>query len=196
MISFVQKTAVMTSLLVLVASVFAAVSAAESTSKGSKSPNVYRPSALSPEACDHLSDAECQEMDEMFGRHQERILQEISTTGTLKTLVILMRWKGHESKNLPSPDDYRTLWSAPTGVTDADGANLIPGGSISAWLDQNSYGKFNLDVTVTDWYTTDNTETFYADGRRGVPSSGSGPDLSSAVISVLQQMDDDGFDFS
>jgi hypothetical protein len=151
----------------------------------------YRPRALRPEACQHLTDEACQEMDDRFYQHQERTLQTAADSGSVKMLVILMRWSDHGNKNLPSPDDYRTMFSAATGVTDG---NIIPGGSISSYVDTQTYGKLELDVTVTDWMTTDNTETYYAAGRKGTPSN-SGPDLTTAVTDVLQQMDDNGFDF-
>ena len=38
---------------------------------------------------------------------------------------------------------------------------------VPAWLEVNSQGLYNIDATVIDWVTTDNTEAYYSFGIRG-----------------------------
>lgn len=36
------------------------------------------------------------------------------------------------------------------------------------WLQVNSQGLYNIEATVIDWITTDNTEIYYSFGERGM----------------------------
>lgn len=83
------------------------------------------------------------------------------TNGTVKNLVVLMRWLDHIDRTVPSVEDIDVLmnWEGPHP--------LAPTGSVRDVYRINSYGKLNLESTVYKWITMDNTEEYYADGTSG-----------------------------
>ena len=84
------------------------------------------------------------------------------TTGTVKNLVVLLRFNDHQNRALPSVDDIDTLFNSET----AD-QKLCPSGSIKMVYHELSYGKLTIESTVTDWFLTSKTESWYADGDSG-----------------------------
>jgi hypothetical protein len=83
------------------------------------------------------------------------------TSGTLKNLVIPMRWAGHDQRTIPSRDDIDILMNH-------QGPNpLCPTGSVRDVFFQNSYGALTLESTVVDWVPMDQTEQYYANSNSG-----------------------------
>ena len=120
---------------------------------------------------------------------QNRHLAEAS--GTLNVLVLLMEFTDHAEKSKISQETIENLFMG----TERD-SSIIPSGSIQQYIQSNSYGNLNIEVTVVDWQTTDNTEYYYADGRGGYPGGAGTVQLEDSVTPLLTNMDTEGFDFS
>ncbi|MEX0331212.1 MAG: M6 family metalloprotease domain-containing protein [Puniceicoccaceae bacterium] len=88
-----------------------------------------------------------------------------ATSGVLKNLVVLIRWSDHAGRTIPSESDIDILMNAPGGDP-----VLAPTGSVRDVYLENSYGTLSLESTVAVWVTSDNTETYYANGNRGLTS--------------------------
>lgn len=106
-------------------------------------------------------------------------------SGTLRNLVVLLRWSDHVNRTLPSREDVSILMNHKGPHV------LCPSGSVRDVFLENSYGALNLESVVADWVTVDNTEKFYANGGHGVTKV-----IWGAVRNILQQLDDkDEVDF-
>ncbi|NNE06783.1 MAG: M6 family metalloprotease domain-containing protein [Xanthomonadales bacterium] len=82
--------------------------------------------------------------------------------GTVKNLVILVRFSDHTGRTQPSEADIDVLMNAVGGDP-----VLAPTGSVRDVYLENSYGQMTLDSTITNWTTVSNTEAYYADGDSG-----------------------------
>eukprot|EP00586_Coscinodiscus_wailesii_P013643 CAMPEP_0172519920 /NCGR_PEP_ID=MMETSP1066-20121228/291701_1 /TAXON_ID=671091 /ORGANISM="Coscinodiscus wailesii, Strain CCMP2513" /LENGTH=463 /DNA_ID=CAMNT_0013302593 /DNA_START=691 /DNA_END=2079 /DNA_ORIENTATION=- len=91
---------------------------------------------------------------------QDRRLQ---YTGKLRNLVVLIRFKDHVNRPLPSKRDYHILMNNVGGHR-----TLAPTGSVRDVFKQSSFNKLDLISTVTDWITLPYTEKYYADGESGM----------------------------
>ena len=69
----------------------------------------------------------------------------------LQALVLMIRFSDHTERPLIGKADVDEFWQ-----------DKVP-----AWLEVNSQGLYNIDATVIDWVTTDNTEAYYSFGIRG-----------------------------
>jgi M6 family metalloprotease-like protein len=87
------------------------------------------------------------------------------TSGSLKNLVVLIRWSDHAGRTLPSAADVDVLMN-----NVGPDPSLAPTGSVRDVYLENSYGALSLDSTVADWVTSDNTEAYYANGNSGLTS--------------------------
>ena len=96
---------------------------------------------------------------DILGDHHRRT----ATTGTLKNLVILLKFKDHEKRTVPSKKDIAVLMNS----EDVE-ENLAPTGSLKMIYRNNSYGQLTIESEVTDWITLNNTEKYYAGGESGV----------------------------
>jgi hypothetical protein len=88
--------------------------------------------------------------------HHRRATQ---TTGTIRNLVIPLKWSDHTGRTLPSREDIDVL------MNHAGPERRCPTGSVKDVFLENSYGKLELESTVVDWVLVPNTEAFYANGR-------------------------------
>jgi M6 family metalloprotease-like protein len=86
-----------------------------------------------------------------------------SPVGTVKNLVILMRFADHQGRALPTREDMEVLFNSGNPHT-----TLAPTGSIREFYRENSYGKMTLDSTVVGWVTLPRTEKYYANGSSGL----------------------------
>eukprot|EP00934_Nitzschia_sp_Nitz4_P003706 Nitzschia sp. Nitz4//scaffold23_size168460//57788//62374//NITZ4_002213-RA/size168460-processed-gene-0.76-mRNA-1//1//CDS//3329543617//3696//frame0 len=111
------------------------------------------------------------------------------STSNFKVLVVLLQWSDHGSRTLISRDDIDAMFNG-QGVDNT----LYPAGSVANYTSLNSYGKINLEATVADWFQSDYTESYIADGRAGVPSGD--PDFEDALVPILDYLDDQGMDWS
>jgi M6 family metalloprotease-like protein len=83
-------------------------------------------------------------------------------TGTVKNLVVLVRFSDHTTRPLPSRANVDTLFNALGGDP-----TLAPTGSVKDYYAENSYGNLTLESTVLDWVTVPQTEAYYANGVSG-----------------------------
>jgi len=103
----------------------------------------------------------------------------VTTTGTLKNLVVLIRFQNHQSRSLPSQSDYNTFFN----TTGGDPV-LAPTGSVKDIYLENSYGQLTINSTVSDWITVSGTEQSYANGNSGLSSA-----IWPAITEALDQLD-------
>jgi M6 family metalloprotease-like protein len=88
--------------------------------------------------------------------------EKVQSTGTLKNLVIPIRFSNHAGRTLPSRDDMDVLFNAVGGDP-----TRCPTGSVRDVYTENSYGQLTLESTVLDWVNVPNTEMYYANGDSG-----------------------------
>ncbi len=103
----------------------------------------------------------------------------IAPQGTLKNLVIPIRFANHGSRTLPSTANLNTLFNAVGGAP-----ILAPTGSVRDVYTENSYGQMTLDSIINNWVTVSGTEQFYADGQSGLSTS-----IWGALTEALDQAD-------
>ena len=109
------------------------------------------------------------------------------SSGTLKNLVVLIRFSDHTQRELPTPQDINILMNKEGGDP-----SLAPTGSIRDFFLQSSYGQFNVLSTVRPWLTLPNTEKYYADD-----SSGATIKFEDAIRIALDDIENDKeFSFS
>jgi len=65
---------------------------------------------------------------------------------------VMIRFTDHTSRDLIDKSQVEFFWD-----------NEVP-----KYLEVNSQGRYNIDATVVDWTTTDNTEEHYSFGIRGM----------------------------
>lgn len=83
------------------------------------------------------------------------------TKGTLRNLVVLIRFTDHKNRTLPTKDDIEIL------MNHRGPHPLCPSGSVRDVVLENSYGALTLESVVTDWIDLDDTEFFYANNASG-----------------------------
>ena len=118
----------------------------------------------------------------------DRDLQQVNPdVGELNVLVLLIQWKNHPDRNQAvSAADIEQMLNG-------EGRNelLYPGGSVKGYFDAISYGNFNINFVVSDWFLSEFTEQqFTANGSRGRTQ-----ELQQAFEPALQFLDDDFFRF-
>mmetsp|Transcript_17731 Transcript_17731/g.24952 ORF Transcript_17731/g.24952 Transcript_17731/m.24952 type:complete len:666 (-) Transcript_17731:359-2356(-) len=148
--------------------------------------NTYIPSLIHPAMCQHISNEECQKTDEQARYHADRSLILMNSTGEINVLVLLVQFTDHAERELPSKSDILTLL-----MGDEIDPELTPTGSVKEWLRYNSYNKLDIRMNVMDWRLTDNTEKHYSFGVEGMH-----PAYSGSFEYILQQIDDEGMDWS
>jgi hypothetical protein len=94
----------------------------------------------------------------VLGHYHRRAAQ---TTGIVKNLVIPLRWSDHGGRVMPTTADLDVL------MNHVGPEARCPTGSVKDVLLENSYGNLQVESTVVDWITMDNTESYYADGDSG-----------------------------
>jgi hypothetical protein len=87
----------------------------------------------------------------------------LSNQSSLKNLALLIRFVDHQNRVLPPPSHYEVLLNGPAGL-----GTIAPTGSVNDVFLANSYGKFQLNSTITHWITVNKTEAYYADGKSGL----------------------------
>lgn len=91
--------------------------------------------------------------------------QAIAPAGTIKNIVILVRFSDQVGRTLPTNGNFDTLFNAVGGDP-----TYAPTGSVADTYFENSYGSFTLDSTVYGWVDVPNTQAYYADGESGLSS--------------------------
>ena len=103
----------------------------------------------------------CQEQFKRNLRRPRQLASSTPTTGTLRNLVIPMKWADHVNRTLPTRENLDILMNH-------NGSHaLCPTGSVRDVFLTNSYGALTLESTVVDWVLIDGSEKFYANGDSG-----------------------------
>ena len=84
--------------------------------------------------------------------------------GTVKNLVVLMRFSDHVGRVLPTREDVDVLMNSEEVPCPND---LCHTGSLKNVYLQNSYGQLRIESTVADWVTLPGTEAYYAANTSG-----------------------------
>jgi len=82
--------------------------------------------------------------------------------GTVKNVVVMMRFSNHLARTLPSNANIDTIFNNPGPHT------LAPTGSVRDLYLENSYGQMTLDSSVFGWVNLPQSEQTYAGGNSGL----------------------------
>jgi hypothetical protein len=123
--------------------------------------------------------------------HHRRTASTVPVIGTLKNLVILLKFKDHKNQNrsVPSKDDVYVLMNSEE--VDKD---LAPTGSLKMIYWENSYSQLTIESEVTDWIDVKEDESYYANGRSGIETAEK--KFHEALKDALDQLEDEDFDFT
>jgi M6 family metalloprotease-like protein len=121
--------------------------------------------------------------DDMAATRQQRTLQAATDRGSLRNLVLLIKWSDHNDRILPTREEYEILMNNDGPYS----SQLAPTGSVRDVFLQNSYGQLNVSSTVTDWIPMDNTEDYYANGDKGMTTM-----IQDAIRYALNYVDNNG----
>jgi hypothetical protein len=110
-----------------------------------------------------------------------------ATIGTLKNLVILIKFRDHNRRTVPTKEEINVLMNS----EEVDPI-YAPTGSLKMVYWENSYGQLTIESHVTDWIRVSRRESYYAAGESGV---GSNRLFQEALMEVLDQLESQGFDF-
>eukprot|EP00978_Attheya_sp_CCMP212_P043788 scaffold291813_cov55-Attheya_sp.AAC.1 len=86
----------------------------------------------------------------------------IRATGTVKNLVILLRFADHVNRTQPTEEYIDIMFNGYDGYHRA-----APTGSVRDVFLQSSYGQLTIETTVYPWITLNHTEAYYAAERNG-----------------------------
>jgi hypothetical protein len=113
-----------------------------------------------------------------------RTLQAVNaqTIGTVRNLVVPIRFKDHVGRTLPTRGRLLKLFNYDTAASGGKPSTICPTGSVRDVFLQNSYGKLNLISTVLNWVDVPYTEQQIAAGTSGYVC------VCSQSISVLSSL--------
>ncbi len=114
----------------------------------------------------------------LLGQYQA--LANTPNTGQVKNLVILARFSNHQTRTLPSREDFELLFNSPSTVP-----NLVPNKSVKTYYNDISKGQFQLDSHVVGWIDLPNSEAYYADGTSG--RNGKPREILEFILNQLDQ---------
>lgn len=100
---------------------------------------------------------------------------------TINVIVCLVQWADHANRALIPKNEIAQLWNGPSNT------EIVPGESISAWLESNSYGKYNIQADVVDYYKMTQTEAEARALGRGI---------RDILLPVLENAAANGYDMS
>ncbi|KAL3936022.1 MAG: hypothetical protein SGBAC_008577, partial [Bacillariaceae sp.] len=105
-----------------------------------------------------------------------------STSETLRVLVCLVQWADHFDRALIPKEEIEQLWNGPS-YTD-----IVPGESITDYIESNTYGKYKVEANVIDWYPMEETEAEASFGNQGNSVNDSrGPHIEEILSPVVVQ---------
>mmetsp|Transcript_58048 Transcript_58048/g.141879 ORF Transcript_58048/g.141879 Transcript_58048/m.141879 type:complete len:840 (-) Transcript_58048:61-2580(-) len=105
--------------------------------------------------------------------------EESKPRSLLRNLVIPLLWSDHTDRALPTVEQLNVLMNH-------DGPHtLCPNGSIRDFFLQNSYGQLSIDSYVVDWVPMKFSESYYANGNRGLSRH-----FHNAIIDALNYLED------
>ena len=147
----------------------------------------YKPTAMNPEFCRNLNEADCEQWDlhtrEL--KEQRQLQQRAPATGTQKVLVLLIDIVPDRPK--PPREHYEMLFN---GVAQGESPDddVIPTGSIQEYYTTNSYGAYDVEFFVQDWVNPGLTESYCAGNNQGL-----NPQFAECFYPALQLLEDQGF---
>eukprot|EP00536_Pseudo-nitzschia_multiseries_P005967 jgi/Psemu1/191999/e_gw1.121.103.1 len=144
----------------------------------------------------HPKDQSGRQLQEEGEFHHRQL--NVPSTGILKNLVILVRFKDHANRKLPTADDIHIVFNH-DGEHDGNHP-LAPTGSVRDVYRVNSYRKLTVESTVYGWVDLPETEAYYAAGASGFATQEYIDAMHSAMntlrddfsISSFSQFDGDG----
>ncbi|MFT4558686.1 MAG: M6 family metalloprotease-like protein [Planctomycetaceae bacterium] len=86
----------------------------------------------------------------------------VDPSGRIRKLVLLLRFKGHEERTLPSTETYEIVFNKPGGHLE-----YAPAGSAYDYSKEVSYEKMSITTHIVDWIDLPETEQYYANGDSG-----------------------------
>lgn len=93
-------------------------------------------------------------------RHEALRMRRLASTGTLKNLVVMVRFADHATRTLPDTASLNTLFN------NVGPNSLCPTGSVRDVWFKNSYGRLTITSVLTGWITVSQTEVYSAAGQR------------------------------
>ncbi|KAL7469812.1 hypothetical protein ACHAXS_010075 [Conticribra weissflogii] len=135
-----------------------------------------------------------------------RFQRKLTTLGNFRSLIVLIRFKDHKFRDLPTKEQIENLYNH-FGIHSED----APTGSVREVFLQNSYGMLDATAYVTEWITVSKTEKYYANGEYGferfieaieeamnlfvesvIPNDLSEEDKELATKTLMDTLDSDG----
>lgn len=116
------------------------------------------------------------------------VLPTLSIAETINVLVLLVQWANHDDRALIPREQIEQMWNGPR---DED---VVPGEFVSAYVESNSYGTYDIQAEVIDWFRVPETEEFTSNGRLG--NSVDGRDIEDVLVPVLDAAVAGGVDMS
>lgn len=119
--------------------------------------------------------------DETTGAHQDQEIsldggvstgdinlrrRKLAPSGIRKNLVVLMRFKDHVNKALPSRNDIDILFNGDDQAC-ANSGICEKSGSVKSYWKKFSHGNLEIQSTVAEWVTVPFTEAEAADNSHG-----------------------------
>lgn len=148
----------------------------------------YTPKHLHPEQCRFLSEEQCEVEDGVIehaihGTHGRHLAP---TTGTVRVLVLLVRFADHTNRELPLRDFFEKIFNG-------DGISEInPVGSIKEYYRYASVGQYRVSFDVRDWHTSEFTEAQVAQNSYGLVGQ---DQLQKFFYSAMDAVDSSGIDW-
>lgn len=125
------------------------------------------------------------DFDSFLPKDQFRRATSSKSIGTLKNLVILLQFRDHEKRKLPSRKDIDVLMNS-----EEIDEKLAPTGSLKMLYQQNSHGLLTIESDITDWILLPGTEAYYANRQSGFVFT-----FHRALTFALDELEANGFPF-
>ncbi len=109
----------------------------------------------------------------------------ITPAGTVKNIIILMRFTNHVGRTLPSNADFDVLLNAVGGDP-----TLAPTGSVRDAYLEMSYGILTLNSTVFGFVDLPNSEAYYANGVSGLGATGRQDEMIQDALAAADALID------
>ena len=163
---------------------------------------------MNPEYCRHLTPSQCREEDKAHRRKRSQQRRErlerkrqrqlnIHTGTNLRALVLLVRFKDHLDRTLPPRSYFEELCNGQNDTPASMFSDTSASFSIRRYFQLQSYGQYQIECEVMDWYTTNNTEAHFAAGQDGMLGSLRSADFFVPALDHLDRvalLDWDRFD--
>jgi immune inhibitor A len=86
----------------------------------------------------------------------------VDPSGKIRKLVLLLRFKGHQERELPQKETYEVVFNKPGGHPE-----YATSGSAYDYSREVSYEKMSITTHLVGWIDLPQTEQYYANGNSG-----------------------------